>query len=61
MKDWIKVSDELPPKNLTVRTLKMGKDDNLMITDLYFYAGRWFDPNPPNMYMYWSPTHWKLI
>lgn len=59
MGEWIKVSEKLPPENLVVET-KI--DDAFGVrnqTELRRKGRLWFFPDE-TMYVYYTPTHWRI-
>jgi hypothetical protein len=58
--EWIHVRDELPPEDLEVMT-KIDDDKGYRNeTTLTLARNLWWYPDK-SMYVYYNPTHWKLL
>lgn len=60
MADWIKCEDELPENDLVVMTKILDGKCQRNEQKLRRKGALWFYPNN-HMYVYYTPTHWKLI
>lgn len=60
MNNWNLVKDKLPPKGIEVETKVDDHNGVRNEQTLKLSAGLWFLPDG-NMYVYYTPTHWRLI
>lgn len=57
---WTKVSERKPPENVVIDTKIMDEKGERNLQRLRLRGGFWCDPNV-EMYVYYTPTHWKHI
>lgn len=57
MENWKKVSEELPPQNVLVKTKIDEGIASRNFQKLKRIANLWFLPD--GMYVYYTPTHWS--
>ena len=57
---WIKVSDELPPEGIAVKTKVSDFDGIRNLQTLIYSRNLWWILDM-SMYVYYTPTHWGYI
>jgi hypothetical protein len=57
--EWIDVGDELPPDGVMVETRISDGNGERNIQTLKRHGKLWYLPDG-SMYVYYTPTHWRL-
>lgn len=60
MSDWIRVIDRSPPEGQIVDTKIEDKDGARNYTFLKCENNLWWAPDS-SMYVYYTPTHWRMV
>ena len=60
MGDWIRISERLPEENVVVETKIDDGKGCRNVQKLMWKKNLWFFPNG-NMYVYYTPTHWRDV
>lgn len=60
MNNWIKVSEQLPTQNKVVET-KIDDENGIRNIGLLKLKGNLWWLRDESMYVYYHPTHWRII
>ena len=60
MAEWLPITAELPQDKIKVETKIDDPDGERNVVNLVRQGGLWFFPDM-SMYVYYQPTHWRLL
>lgn len=61
VKSWVKVTDRLPPANVLVETMVDDGHGVRNVQTLRFHSNLWWCTDGSDTYVYYTPTHWRLV